>query len=136
LVQIFSRLFPVSRGLTHSYWAGNVWALYNAADIVLGKIFGYSSGSGLTSGLLPRNRDQITFSVLPEVTPFSCFILTLLSIAPMLLTVWKEPRGKEIQGFYICSLSSFIFGYHVHEKAILISLIPLTVLGIGLVSQV
>ena len=130
IIQIFTRLFPVSRGLTHSYWAGNIWALYNAVDIAMSKFLKIGKSSNLTSGLLPRSRgDNLSFNVLPEISPRICVILMLISIIPMLRSVWKSPRGKEIQGYYVCALASFIFGYHVHEKAILISLIPLTVLG-------
>ena len=131
LGQVAGRLFPVARGLTHSYWAGNIWAVYNFVDLVLSKIFPSFGISHVTSGKVGAQE----LAVLPEIKPLHCVILMLISISPMLFKIWKRPRGREIEGYCICALASFIFGYHVHEKAILLAIVPFTAVGECLLSD-
>ena len=145
LPQLAARLFPVARGLTHSYWAGNVWALYRFVNFNINVkivIYAYSTLDLALSKILPRLGMAVppshvtggvvggaSFSVLPEVSPVCCMALMLVSILPMLLRVWREPCGNELEGYTICALASFLFGYHVHEKAILLVILPFTALG-------
>ncbi|XP_076836486.1 LOW QUALITY PROTEIN: dolichyl pyrophosphate Glc1Man9GlcNAc2 alpha-1,3-glucosyltransferase [Brachyhypopomus gauderio] len=134
--QVFSRLFPFKRGLCHAYWAPNVWALYNIADKVL-STFGVKLGmldinklpkASMTGGLV----QEFQHSVLPSVSPLVTLICTLLSILPALISMWCRPSG--VRGFLrcivVCALGSFMFGWHVHEKAILMAILPLSWLAV------
>uniref|UniRef100_A0A8C6UD73 Alpha-1,3-glucosyltransferase n=1 Tax=Neogobius melanostomus TaxID=47308 RepID=A0A8C6UD73_9GOBI len=108
LPQVLSRLFPFKRGLCHAYWAPNAWALYNAADkglAVLGLRLGLvESGpqASMTGGLVQEFRHTVLPSVSPSVTLPSC----------------------------LCAVCLFLFGWHVHEKAVLIAILPLSVLAV------
>ncbi|XP_066444351.1 dolichyl pyrophosphate Glc1Man9GlcNAc2 alpha-1,3-glucosyltransferase [Eleutherodactylus coqui] len=137
LPQVLSRLFPFKRGLCHAYWAPNFWALYNAADKALSvigvKMQLLSPASVRTGSMTGGLVQEFEHSVLPSVTPMATLICTLISILPSVLCLWFRPRGP--QGFLrcliLCALSSFMFGWHVHEKAILLAILPLSVLAVS-----
>mmetsp|Transcript_16234 Transcript_16234/g.24722 ORF Transcript_16234/g.24722 Transcript_16234/m.24722 type:complete len:536 (+) Transcript_16234:241-1848(+) len=134
--QILSRLFPFGRGLVHDYWAGNVWALYVFANKVL--------------------RVVLKRDVLPMVPPLICALLLLAGLLPSLFCAWqcgrifhkcdsvkksKAFKEKEktqsqtklrillLHTIVLCSTSAFMLAYHVHEKAIMTAIIPLTLLA-------
>lgn len=129
--QLIARLFPFKRGLFHSYWAPNVWSLYSTLDKFLEtflRILGYNvTRSLITSGLT----SEASYSVLPNITPSATFILTVLFAAPCLIKLWTHPSPLDfVRSLVICSLTAFLFGWHVHEKAILMPIIPLCVLAV------
>lgn len=54
-------------------------------------------------------------------------VLTIISMIPCLIKIYKYPMKELfIYGLIYCQLCSYYFGWHVHEKAILTCLIPMT----------
>eukprot|EP00605_Chrysophyceae_sp_TOSAG23-4_P001637 GSChrysophyteH1.ASY1.ANO1.1798.1 assembled CDS len=108
--QMISRLLPFGRGLVHTYWAPNVWALYYALDRHI------STVSGILGDVEPV--------VLPPIGPKVCLLLTLVAMVPALMLIYAKPTAlRLVRGVVYCSVTSFMLGYHVHEKAILVPMI-------------
>mmetsp|Transcript_48015 Transcript_48015/g.153214 ORF Transcript_48015/g.153214 Transcript_48015/m.153214 type:complete len:530 (-) Transcript_48015:117-1706(-) len=142
ILQAVSRLFPFGRGLTHAYWAPNVWALYNTADRALAKLgLGGQRGQSSTAGMAEVYESSVLWTVPPKAT----FALTALAYLPLLAAVWRqtrppapssgggaEPSAPQRRGAFalyvaLGSAVAFSLGWHVHEKAILMVTIPLLV---------
>lgn len=132
--QVLSRLFPFKRGLTHAYWAPNFWALYNFVDKILSIVLKVPQSSSTTGGLVQEQ----SHAVLPQITPQMTFLITALSMLPCcikILTYREESVKSFLKPMIICAASSFMFGWHVHEKAILMVLLPLQVLSANCPSE-
>ncbi|CAD6197715.1 unnamed protein product [Caenorhabditis auriculariae] len=126
LQNILKRLFPVSRGLTHAFWAPNFWALYNLTDLVLYRILtffriGTYPTPTYTSGLV----QEYDHSVLPSVSTFGSTTTVLLT-SLLVLGLCKRRADFSVH-LTLAAYVFFFFGYHVHEKAILLMTVPLTV---------
>ncbi|XP_065059050.1 probable dolichyl pyrophosphate Glc1Man9GlcNAc2 alpha-1,3-glucosyltransferase [Rhopilema esculentum] len=135
LKQVLSRLFPVKRGLCHAYWAANFWSLYNLADKFLaiagsklGLHISSTSQASMTGGLVAQQEHL----VLPSVSALATAILTLATMLPSLLNIWYRPSGPKgfLRCLIICAYCSFLFGYHVHEKAVIMIIIPMCLLAV------
>ena len=134
LAQVLSRLFPFKRGLCHAYWAPNFWALYNVADKVValvGKKLGILNATmtaSMTGGLV----QEFEHAALPSVPPIATFVLTVASILPALVHLWNYPAGPKafIRGLVLCCYGAYMFGWHVHEKAALMMILPLCLLSV------
>ncbi|RPA87864.1 ALG6, ALG8 glycosyltransferase [Ascobolus immersus RN42] len=132
--QVLSRLFPFSRGLTHAYWAPNVWAIYSFLDRFLimvapklGLHVDASAVNSVTRGLVGDS----AFAVLPNVTPRVTFVLTLAFQMMFLIKPFLYPTFDNfLASLTLCGYGSFLFGWHVHEKAILLVLIPFSLLAL------
>lgn len=134
LEQLKSRLFPFSRGLCHAYWAPNIWALYSFADRALIYLAPYlklevdkAAVNSVTRGLV----GDTSFAVLPNISPQQCFGLTLAFQIVALTKLWAKPTWEMFVGaITLCGFASFLVGWHVHEKAILLVIIPFSLIAL------
>ncbi|KAK7097912.1 dolichyl pyrophosphate Glc1Man9GlcNAc2 alpha-1,3-glucosyltransferase-like [Littorina saxatilis] len=137
LEQVLTRLFPFKRGLCHAYWAPNFWALYNAFDkaaTIVGVRLNLLSPevipqAAMTGGMV----QEYSHTVLPSVSPLATMVVTLLAMLPALIQMWTNPKGPAgfVRGVVLCAFASFMFGWHVHEKAILLIILPMILLVFG-----
>ncbi|KAM7539550.1 hypothetical protein Aperf_G00000042565 [Anoplocephala perfoliata] len=137
---LMTRLFPFDRGLCHAYWAPNFWALYNIADKVLNGLFSsfcskelesLDNQVSMTSGLTGNYRHLC----LPTIRPLHTAMLTIASIIPSLVICTSRKVFPMDSGFILlrsiisAAWASFLFGWHIHEKAVLVITLPLTLLA-------
>ncbi|CAK7269360.1 glycosyl transferase [Sporothrix epigloea] len=134
LPQILSRLFPFSRGLCHAYWAPNIWAMYSFTDRVLIYVaprFGWHVKTHALTSVTRGLVGDTAFAVLPDVSPRTCFVLTIIFQALPLLQLFSTPTWDNFIGAVtLCGYASFLFGWHVHEKAVLLVIIPFSLLAL------
>ena len=133
LGQVLTRLFPFKRGLCHAYWAPNFWSVYNTADKILSVL---ATKAGLHTGTVAASMtgglvQDIEHSVLPNISPLTTAVLTIMAMLPALAKLWTCPANvtQFVRCLALCAWTSFLFGWHVHEKAILLVILPMTVLG-------
>lgn len=81
LFVVLGRLFPFHRGLSHAYWAPNLWACYNGLDILLSKLFKSSNRpNAFTSGLVQQSEHQVLPSISPRTSTFCVFFVLAVSL--------------------------------------------------------
>ncbi|KAG0200162.1 glycosyl transferase [Mortierella sp. GBA30] len=137
LPQLAGRLFPFKRGLCHSYWAANFWALYSFVDRImillvsktlLGQYLNLSLDPAALSATTRGLVGDTAFGILPTVTAQHTLILTVLLQIPSLISVFRKPTFDRFIGSVVLSaFASFLAGWHVHEKAILLCTITMSV---------
>jgi alpha-1,3-glucosyltransferase len=98
------------------------------------------------AGVVSTSRGLVgdtVFAVIPNIKPIHTFVITIAFqlVRSMLLTsslvsysilqvwlykLWKNPSYKSfLTALTLSGWTSFLFGWHVHEKAVLLVLVPL-----------
>jgi alpha-1,3-glucosyltransferase len=106
-----NRLFPVQRGLVHDYWAGNFYAIFLSAQ----KVLRY-----LPSDYRAKLAGIESFCFKPGHTA----MLTLSAYLVVILSLLKKQERRFSVWLIAGGFVPFLFGYHVHEKAILLITVP------------
>ncbi|KAJ1650672.1 glycosyl transferase [Dispira simplex] len=132
LPQLVTRLFPFKRGLCHALWAPNFWALYSVCDRMLYhivRVLGIWTHVQPTASMTRGIVGDVVFAVLPDISPRMTFILTVLVQLPGQVYLFRYPsRTNFIKCVVLSGFASFLFGWHVHEKAYLLIVVPMALL--------
>jgi alpha-1,3-glucosyltransferase len=105
MLQMIHRIFPVARGLFEDKVA-NFWCALN----VVIKLKGYPA----------------------DLLQKASLVATMASILPANIILFLRPRRELLPlGFAVTAWGFFLFSYQVHEKSVLLPLLPMTVLLAG-----
>jgi alpha-1,3-glucosyltransferase len=120
--QILSRLFPFGRGIIHEYPASNWWILYVDYMRYFKKVKSFAQIGAKNESEFDNFADQQFYKKVS-------LGLTLLFLVPIVFSMLKRiDKHNFCHYLALVNMLSFNFGYHVHEKAILLVTIPLTVM--------
>jgi alpha-1,3-glucosyltransferase len=93
----------------------------------LGLAVNQDAVNSVTRGLVGNT----TFAVLPEISKNTTFALTLFFMIFPLIKLFLDPTWDTFIGAVtLCGYASFLFGWHVHEKAILLVIIPFSLIAL------
>jgi alpha-1,3-glucosyltransferase len=76
---------------------------------------------------------QLQPSPPPQVGPKASAAAVLLSLAPCLAALWRRPGSAAAAlapAVVYANLCGFVWGYHVHEKAVITATVPLALLAV------
>ncbi|VDN52971.1 unnamed protein product [Dracunculus medinensis] len=128
---VIARMFPFQRGLTHAYWAPNIWAIYNLVDLILYRLLKYFH---FIANIPPPNYtlglvQEFSHAILPSISASTSLIIILLLFSPCLLLFMSKRSYNFPLLLTHSAFAFFLAGYHVHEKAIILIIIPYTILA-------
>ncbi|SAL99562.1 hypothetical protein [Absidia glauca] len=125
---LVARLFPFTRGLCHAYWAPNLWALYAGLDrclILVAKKCHWDFDTTAIGSMTRGYVGDTVFAILPTVEAIHTLLLTVAVQLAVLQVLWRKPTFNVfLSSLTLCGFASYLFGWHVHEKAIMLVLIP------------
>ena len=125
LLQVIKRIFPLQRGLFEDYVA-NFWYVSCRKQLLMinASLIRYLPFRCVSS-LIFKWKKYITGPYLAKMCAAATMIVSLPSL---IMEVTKPSRETFIMCLMNTSLAFFLFSYQVHEKSILIPLVPMSVL--------
>eukprot|EP00887_Chlorella_sp_A99_P001593 scaffold8.g1593.t1 len=84
--------------------------------------------ASMTGGLVGTAQ----FAVLPQIGSAATAAATLAAMLPCLVAVWRRPAPEAFPAAVLYTTTcSFMLGYHVHEKAVLMVILPAAAMAVG-----
>uniref|UniRef100_A0A7S3A0M9 Alpha-1,3-glucosyltransferase n=1 Tax=Rhodosorus marinus TaxID=101924 RepID=A0A7S3A0M9_9RHOD len=107
---LIKRLFPFGRGLLHSYWAPNAWALIASLDIFASTLTG-GRPSPSTRGLIGLAEP---FVIMPNPSPLVSLCMTIVAMLPALFYLVRDGENQRTK-LLVCRPSNQLSREMLHQ---------------------